>query len=52
MWEKMFDFGNFKTFRMIVPGGWIVMTIYGTGVAIAQIFVADPSHNWKLGQIT
>lgn len=36
--------------RLQVPEGWIVRTIYlyGRGPCIAQTFVQDKNHDWKL----
>ncbi len=39
--------------RLKVRGGWIVRSVYTgykEGAAIAQTFVADPDHEWKLGE--
>ena len=38
--------------RLKVPGGWIVRTIVMTeaGTSVAQTFVEDPEHEWKLEQ--
>ncbi|WP_429885749.1 hypothetical protein [Geoalkalibacter halelectricus] len=34
--------------RLKVPGGWVVRTIANRdSVAIDQIFVSDPNHEWQ-----
>lgn len=56
MWEKIENDSSDSTersnsARLKVPGGWIVRTTYhgyNTGAAIAQTFVADCNHTWKL----
>ncbi len=61
MWEiinqKEEGEGNYReeerVERLSVPGGWIVRTIYvynsrTTSCAIAQTFVSDTEHAWKL----
>lgn len=36
--------------RLKVPGGWLVRTVTSTyrGVGVAQTFVADEDHAWRL----
>ena len=55
MWEELEKQGNrkwgFVTERMKVYGGWIVRSIHssvGGNTAVAQSFVPDPEHLWKL----
>lgn len=46
-WYKLDD----NTYRMRVPGGWIVrshVTLIQGGASIAMIFVADPDNEWVL----
>lgn len=42
-WERVDTY----TDRMRVPGGWIVGTFL-PGIAIHQVFIADPTHEWRL----
>ena len=48
-WEKI----DGITERLIVPGGWIVRsrlvkeTVSGVAVSIHQVFISDPSYEWK-----
>lgn len=40
--------------RLKVPGGWIVRTVmcsYNSGGGVAQTFVADAEHAWKLAGV-
>ncbi len=41
------ELNQFRTFRMQVPGGWLVTT-FGSGGHVAQTFLPDPNHEWKL----
>ena len=48
-WEKIHHKGNGSSYRLQVPGGWIVKSSYWSsdGAALAQIFIADPKHEWE-----
>lgn len=51
MWEHISDQGSYThTYRMNVPGGWIVRStsITSVGVSTHQLFISDPSHSWVL----
>ena len=54
LWETINDNAcNTRSDRLRVPGGWIVRTITYTGhanggAAVAQTFVVDHNHEWKL----
>ncbi len=50
VWEKVGDDINLTTFRMPVPGGWVVLTKYvgSNGVALTQTFVPDAGSEWKI----
>jgi hypothetical protein len=48
-WELIDDYSD----RLKVPGGWIVRSwirdrwMDSPSVSVHQVFVADPSHEWK-----
>ena len=48
-WEKINEEHMETTFRLKVPGGWIVKSkIYcSDGVSIHQIFISDPTYSWE-----
>jgi len=60
MWEKILEEGEAKnitvgphSYRMKVPGGWIVRTIVQAmtsngGAAVHHIFIKDPEYAWKI----
>ena len=54
MWESLKEAEGtrcLRSDRLKVVGGWIVRTVVpagNTGAAVAQTFVADPNHKWKL----
>jgi hypothetical protein len=54
VWEKIPDEGIadmsmfIESHRLKVYGGWIVRTVIVKSVA--QTFVLDPDHHWKLEQ--
>lgn len=55
MWEPLKDVDrNVQSYRLKVPGGWIVRTIIrydtseGASCAAEQTFVSDPNHEWTL----
>lgn len=57
MWESLDrDKGIFDSYRMAVPGGWLVVSTItynctykeGAGAGISQIFISDPEHSWVL----
>lgn len=48
MWEDWEDIVDNITDRLKVPGGWIVRTILPGFGGVAQTFVSDPRHRWKL----
>ena len=47
-YKKGWDQIASNTFRMQVPGGWLVktQTISADG-GVHQIFIKDENHNWK-----
>lgn len=53
-WEILGDCNyNNQSFRLWVPGGWLVKSIIKAnsgagGVSITQNFVVDPNHVWKI----
>jgi hypothetical protein len=59
-WEKLNEPRSYQketqaeSFRLWVPGGWVVMRIvyrYGAGVALSLLFLEDPEHTWKLDSL-
>ena len=46
-------FTNCKTYRAMVPGGWLVSTAQtgGTPVGTGTTFVPDPDHSWNIQTI-
>lgn len=53
MWEHIVKTEGggalYGTFRMKVPGGWVVKQVIQQGTAsVALCFVPDPGHEWKL----
>jgi hypothetical protein len=51
MWEII----DKNSFRLKVPGGWIVKSVHkefysGISVSVHQIFIKDEGHNWKLNE--
>jgi len=56
-WERLSGIEDLQgetsvgSFRLSVPGGWVVMDIVyrdGTGVDLSLIFINEPDHCWKL----
>jgi len=55
MWEKILERDldcRGGSARLKVPGGWIVRSYLwlSGGMAVAQTFVSDPNHEWKLNE--
>ena len=48
-WEQITSDPEF-TFRMKVPGGWLVKVITGPCTAMSICFYPDPMHRWGVEQ--
>jgi len=53
MWETLIDKDctadvTIRTQRMLVPGGWLVRTVYACarGGSVHQVFLPDPTWSW------
>ena len=52
-WEPISEDDKLVSHRLRVTGGWIVRSMFSewrTGAAIAQTFVKDENHAWKLDE--
>ena len=45
VWERIGDSWYDDSYRMLVPGGWVVSRT-GTGL----VFVSDSGHTWKMSE--
>lgn len=46
-WKMIISGWFIKTYRLSVPGGWLVKDIFIDMFPLGMVFVADPKGEWK-----